>query len=60
MYYPFVIQSKEYVMVKGKYEKSIRISAKPNKKEGILPSYSDGAKQSKSPKPKSLTPLKKK
>lgn len=47
-------------MVKGKYEKSIRISAKPNKKEGILPSYSDGAKQSKSPKPKSLTPLKKK
>ncbi len=42
-------------MPKERYEKSIRISAKP-KKEGILPSYSDGAKAVKAPKPKSLTP----
>lgn len=47
-------------MPKTKYEKSIRISAKPPKKEGIMTSYSDGSKQTKSPKPKSLTPLKKK
>ena len=47
-------------MPKAKYEKSIRISPKPEKKVGILASYSDGQKQSKSPKPKSLTPLKKK
>ncbi len=46
------------IMAKGEYEKSIRISPKPSKKEGILQSYSDGAKESKSPKPKSLTPLK--
>ena len=45
-------------MAKGEYEKSIRISPKPAKKVGILASYSDGEKQSKSPKPKSLTPLK--
>lgn len=44
---------------KGEYEKSIRITPKP-KKEGIMPSYSDGQKQSKVPRPKSLTPLKKK
>ena len=43
-------------MAKGLNEKSIRISAKPPKKEGILQSYSDGAKQSKVAKPKSLTP----
>lgn len=42
-------------MVTEKYEKSIRITAKP-KKEGIMPSYSDGQRQSKVPKPKSLTP----
>lgn len=47
-------------MAKGLNEKSIRITAKPAKKEGILASYSDGQKQSKTPKPKSLTPLKKK
>lgn len=44
-------------MPKAPYEKSIRISTKQPKKEGILQSYSDGAKQSKVSKPKSLTPL---
>lgn len=53
-------KNKEIYMPKAKYEKSIRISPKPAKKEGILQSYSDGARESKSPKPKSLTPLKKK
>ena len=43
-------------MPKAKYEKSIRITPKPAKSVGILPSYSDGQKQSKVPKPKSLTP----
>ncbi len=43
-------------MPSEKYEKSIRITAKPPKKVGIMPSYSDGQKQSKVPKPKSLTP----
>lgn len=47
-------------MAKGLNEKSIRITEKPSKKIGILPSYSDGQKLSKTPKPKSLTPLKKK
>ncbi len=46
-------------MAKAKYEKSIRISDKP-KKATIASSYVEGAKQSKSPKPKSLTPLKRK
>ncbi len=45
-------------MPKELYEKSIRITAKPAKKIGIMPSYSDGQKQSKVAKPKSLTPLK--
>lgn len=45
-------------MAKEMFEKTIRISAKPAKKIGILPSYSDGQKQSKVSKPKSLTPLK--
>jgi len=45
-------------MAKGEYEKSIRITAKPAKSVGILASYSDGQKQSKVAKPKSLTPLK--
>ena len=45
-------------MAKALNEKSIRISAKPPKKVGILASYSDGQKQSKVAKPKSLTPLK--
>ena len=44
-------------MPKAKNEKSIRITAKPAKKIGIMPSYSDGQKQSKVAKPKSLTPL---
>lgn len=43
-------------MAKALHEKSIRISAKPPKSVGIMPSYSDGQKQSKVPKPKSLTP----
>lgn len=38
------------------YEKSIRISPKPPKKQGIEESYVNGAKQSKVSKPKSLTP----
>ena len=45
-------------MAKALYEKSIKITPKPAKKVGILPSYSDGEKQSKVAKPKSLTPLK--
>lgn len=47
-------------MPKAPYEKSLKISPKPKKKEGILASYSDGAKQTKVPKPKSLTPKPKK
>lgn len=43
-------------MAKGEYEKSIRISAKPKKDAGIIPSYSGGQKQAKVEKPKSLTP----
>lgn len=43
-------------MPKALNEKSIRITAKPAKKIGIMPSYSDGQKQSKVAKPKSLTP----
>jgi len=45
-------------MTKELYEKSIRITAKPPKKIGIMPSYVEGEKQSKVAKPKSLTPLK--
>ncbi len=47
-------------MPKTKYEKTIKITPKPAKSVGILASYSDGQKQSKVTKPKSLTPLKKK
>jgi len=47
-------------MPKALYEKTIRITPKPPKKVGIMPSYSDGQKQAKVDKPKSLTPLKKK
>ncbi len=43
-------------MPKALDEKTIRITAKPPKKVGILPSYSDGEKQSKVKRPKSLTP----
>lgn len=43
-------------MAKGEYEKSIRISAKPAKKQGISASFVEGSKQSKVTKPKSLTP----
>lgn len=43
-------------MKKAIGEKSIRISSKP-KSAGIQVSYTQGAKPSKVPKPKSLTPL---
>ncbi len=45
-------------MAKEMYEKTIRISAKPAKKQGISPSFVEGSKQSKVTRPKSLTPLK--
>lgn len=45
-------------MAKGEYEKSIRISTKPTKKQGPQVSFVEGSKQSKVTKPKSLTPLK--
>lgn len=45
-------------MAKTLYEKSIKISAKPEKKAGYQASFVEGAKQSKVAKPKSLTPLK--
>lgn len=38
------------------YEKSIRISPKPSKKESVEDSFVLGARQTKVPKPKSLTP----
>ena len=44
-------------MPKGEYEKSIRISDKPAKKQGIKTSFVDGAKQSAVKTPKSLTPM---
>ncbi len=43
-------------MVKGLYQKSIRISEKP-KKGPVSVSFVEGAKPSKTPKPKSLTPM---
>lgn len=43
-------------MSKGLYEKSIRISAKPPKKQGAEVSFVEGAKQTKVSNPKSLTP----
>lgn len=42
-------------MVKGKYEKSIRISNKAGGKDAEE-SYVQGSKLTKTPKPKSLTP----
>lgn len=45
-------------MAKAMFEKSIRISPKPTKKQGIEASFTEGSKQSKVTKPKSLTPLK--
>jgi len=45
-------------MPKELYEKSIRITAKPAKKQGPQVSFVEGSKQSKVTKPKSLTPLK--
>lgn len=53
-----VIILKGKIMAKGEYEKSIRISAKPPKKQGPQVSFVEGSKQSKVAKPKSLTPLK--
>lgn len=43
-------------MPKAMNEKSIRISAKPPKKQGISASFVEGDRQSKVMKPKSLTP----
>lgn len=43
-------------MPKAMNEKSIRISPKPAKKQGPQVSFVEGEKQSKTPKPKSLTP----
>ncbi len=53
------ILTKEIIMAKALYEKSIKIPAKPAKAT-IASSYVEGSKLSKTPKPKSLTPLKKK
>jgi hypothetical protein len=43
-------------MVRGQFEKTIRITAKPPKKQGTSVSFVEGAKQSKVTRPKSLTP----
>lgn len=45
-------------MPKAKYEKGIKIPAKPSKSSGVAVSFVEGKTLSKSPKPKSLTPLK--
>lgn len=47
-------------MAKAQFEKSIRISAKPAKKQGIQESFVEGSKSSNVSKPKSLSPVKKK
>lgn len=47
-------------MAKTLNEKTIRITAKPPKKEGYTGSFVEGKKQSAVKRPKSLTPLKKK
>lgn len=43
-------------MPKALYEKSIRISPKPPKKQGNQVSFVEGDRQSKVSRPKSLTP----
>ena len=43
-------------MAKARYEKSIRIMAKPAKKQGNVASFVEGDRQSPVKKPKSLTP----
>jgi D-arabinose 5-phosphate isomerase GutQ len=43
-------------MAKEEYQKTIRITAKPEKKAGKMASFVEGAKQSKVKEPKSLTP----
>lgn len=43
-------------MPKTLNQKTLKITAKPPKKVGILASYSDGQKQAPVKKPKSLTP----
>ena len=53
------VLNKGNIMATVKYEKSIKIPAKPAK-SSIVSSYVGGSKLSKIPKPKSLTPLKKK
>ncbi len=50
------MQKNEVIMPKELYEKSIRITPKPAKKQGIPSSFVEGAKQTKVEKPKSLTP----
>jgi len=45
-------------MPKARYEKSVKTSVIPPKKQGISPSFVEGDRQSKVSKPKSLTPLK--
>ncbi len=44
-------------MAKALYEKSIRITPKPPKKQTPQVSFVEGAKQTKVSKPKSLTPM---
>ena len=44
-------------MPKALYEKTIKITPKPAKKQGAEVSFVQGAKQTKVPKPKSLTPM---
>lgn len=43
-------------MVKGEYEKSLRISERPKTKQSEMTSYVHGKKQSTVKTPKSLTP----
>lgn len=47
-------------MAKAQFEKSIRISPKPPKKQGTQVSFVEGSKESATRKPKSLSPVKKK
>ena len=42
--------------MKGMYEKSIKAPLRPKKSGGVEESYVEGARQSKTPKAKSLTP----
>lgn len=44
-------------MVRGIGEKTIKPKTLPPKKQGVMPSFVEGDRLSKTPKPKSLTPL---